>query len=234
MKSLTLRAIRTVHQFFYDTPPPVWGCLGLVGLLATWTQSIPAESELAKQLSSEDGFFEQASVAFLAAASLLCLLSWGVSHLRGWLTAGVVLFYATLRELDFQTTFTYRSVMSTGYYTGAKAPLTEKILVLLVILPCLLAIADLAQLAWRNREIWLTASSGALRSQAAFRAWGAWMLLFFCASHFCDRHPAWLGWLPGRIGTLESLIEAGLCLLAMLLVVETKPRLLKTRGDCEH
>lgn len=231
MKILVLRVIRTVRQFLHDTPAPVWGCLALVVLLSIWTQSIPADSVLAKRLSSEDGFFEQASVAFLVAASLLCMMSWGVSRLRGWLAAGVVLFYAALRELDFQTMFTYRSVMSTGYYAGTRAPLTEKILVLAMIFPCLLAIADLAGMAWRNRQGWFAASPGGFRSHAPVRAWGLWMLILFSASHLSDRHPAWLAWLPGRIGALEALVEAGLCLLVLLLVVELKPRLLGVGGS---
>jgi hypothetical protein len=222
-----LRFIRACRQLLRDTSPAIWGCIALVGLLSIWTQSIPAESELARHLASEDGFFEQASAAFLVAAALLAILSWIVGRARAWLATGVILVYAALRELDVQTMFTYRSIMSTGYYTGSKAALGEKILVILMILPCLVAIADLARLTWVRRDRWLASSRVASHSQASLRAWGIWMLLFFGTSHLADRHPSLLAWMPGRVGAWEALVEAGLCLLALLLVVELKPSLLK-------
>lgn len=217
-------------QFFRDTSLPIWGCLAVVSILSVWIQAIPPDSGLAKHLASEVGFFEQSSAAFLIAASLLAMLSSIVDRSRTWLAAGIVLLYAALRELDFQTMFTYRSVMSTGYYASGRAGLGEKILVLLFILPCLLAICNLAYAAWKHKIFLPRVSSLESKRQGVLGAWGVWMLLFFVMSHLSDRHPGLLAWFPGRVGAWEALVEAGLCLLVLLLVIELKPCLLK-RSD---
>jgi hypothetical protein len=214
-------------QFCRDTPAPIWACLAFVLLSSLWTQSLPAESDLAKHLASEEGFFEQASAAFLIAAALLAVVSWIVSRSRVWLASGIVILYAAMRELDFQTLFTYRSIMSTGYYFRDVAPPGEKIIVIFLILPCILAIAYLARYGWDNRDLWLTRSWLSDQACGPLRAWGLWMLILFGCSHIADRHPGWIAWMPGRIGTFEAVVEAGLCLAAMLLVVELKPRFLR-------
>ncbi len=218
---------RGCRQFLGATPLPVWACLVLVLPTALWTQSLPPESELARHLASEEGFFEQASAAFLIAATLLAVLSAIVSRARVWLATAIVLLYASLRELDFQTMFTYRSIMSSGYYFRDRAPLGEKIVVLLLILPCLLAIADLLRQLWSHRDRWLTTSWRHDQSVGPLRAWGLWILILFGCSHIADRHPEWIPFLPGRSGAFEALLEAALCLAVLLLVVELKPRLLR-------
>jgi hypothetical protein len=65
-----------IGQWLKDTPAPAWICVTFVVLSSLWTQSLPAESDLAKHLASEEGFFEQASAAFLIAAALLAAVSW--------------------------------------------------------------------------------------------------------------------------------------------------------------
>lgn len=214
-------------QFVRDTPPPVWACLAFVLVASILTQSLPAESALARHLASEEGFFEQASAAFLIAAALLAGVSWIVCRSRLWLATGIVILYAALRELDFQTLFTYRSIMSTGYYFRDRAPLGEKIIVVLLILPCLLAIAYLVRKAWVCRDRWLTTSWLHDQALGPLRAWGVWILILFGCSHIADRHPGWIPFLPGRIGTLEAAVESGLCLAVMFLVIELKPRFLR-------
>jgi len=221
----TLR--RGCLQFVRDTPPPVWACLAFVLVASIWTQSLPVESALARHLASEEGFFGQASAAFLIAAALLAVVSWIVCRSLLWLATGIVILYAALRELDFQTLFTYRSIMSTGYYFHDRAPLGEKIIVVLLVLPCLLAIAYLVRKAWAFRDRWLTTSWLHDQALGPLRAWGVWILILFGCSHIADRHPGWIAFLPGRIGTFEAVVESGLCLAVMFLVIELKPRFLR-------
>jgi hypothetical protein len=99
--------------------------------------------------------------------------------------------------------------------------------VVLLILPCLLAIAYLVRQAWIHRDRWLTTSWLQDRALGPLRAWGLWILILFLCSHIADRHPGWIAFLPGRIGTFEAVVEAGLCLAVLLLVVELKPRFLR-------
>jgi hypothetical protein len=50
----------------------------------------------------------------------------------------------------------------------------------------------------------------------------------FCF-HLADRHPDLLfGVLPGRSGTFEAVVESGLCLSVLFLVMELKPRFLRS------
>lgn len=212
-----------------DTPAPAWICVAFVVLSSLWTQSLPADSDFAKHLASEQGFFEQASAAFLIAASLLAVASWLATRSTAWLAAGIVIFYSALRELDLQTMFTYRSVMSTGYYLKAGAPLGEKMAVLLLIFPCILAVLWLLRMAWMHRRSWLSPQCLASGKWGQLRAWGIWIALLFSASHLADRHPDLLaGILPGRSGLFEALVESGLCLSVLFLVMELKPRFLRS------
>lgn len=219
--------LRGIGRFLKDTPPPIWLCVAFVVIASLWTQSLPAESGLAKQMASEEGFFEQSSAAFLIAAALLAAASWWVERARTWLAVALVIFYMALRELDFQTMFTYRSIMSSGYYFRDVAPLGEKLIVLVLVSPCVWAIIHLIGLAWSHRKAWLSRSWLVAESCAPLRAWGLWIGLFFLASHIADRHPEWIWFLPGRIGLFEAVVEAALCLSLLFLVVELKPRLLR-------
>lgn len=227
MKTPIASPVRAFRQFLYATRPPVWGCLALLLLVSIWSQSIPAGSDLARQLASEDGLFEHASAGFLVAASLLAFVTWVCTRAYLWLSGGVVILYAALRELDIQTMFTYRSVMSTGYYFSGKAALGERFLVVLVLLPCLVSIVCLLRAALLPRG--RLSAPGALteRLRAASRSWLIWILLLFALSHVLDRNPTALAWMPGDLHVLEALVEAGLCLLILLLVVELKPRFLR-------
>jgi hypothetical protein len=72
-------------------------------LVSIWFKSIPAGSDLAQQLASEDGLFEHASAGFLVVASLLAFLTWVCTRAYLWLSGGVVLLYAAPRELDFSS-----------------------------------------------------------------------------------------------------------------------------------
>ncbi|TVS04354.1 MAG: hypothetical protein EA413_09025 [Cyanobium sp. PLM2.Bin73] len=196
-------------------------------LASLWTQSLPAESHLARHLASQEGFFEQASAAFLIAAALLALVSWIVSGSCLWLATGVVTLYAGMRELHFHTQFTYRSVLSIGYYFRDRAPLGERISVALLIFPCLLAIAYLLRQAWIHRDCWLTTSWPYDQRLGPLRAWGLWILILFGCSQIVDQYPGWFVFLPGRIDTFEAVVETGLWLAVLLLVVELKPRFLR-------
>jgi ABC-type dipeptide/oligopeptide/nickel transport system permease component len=214
------RTMQSVVSTLLATSPSFWLSLGLLVVGVVWFQFLPAS--LVKYLNSEQGPFEQFSVAFLATAALLALASWWQSRCQGWLAGGVVLIYATLRELDFQTMFTHRSVMSLGYFTRARAPLPEKLLVFLAIAPCLIAIAYLLRRAWqswRDRRV-------SMRDHAAARAMAFWIVVLFGLSHFSDR-TSWFR-LQGHV---EDFVEAILALAVLLLVVEIKTSLLK-QPDC--
>ncbi|MBM5820391.1 MAG: hypothetical protein FJ070_09965 [Cyanobacteria bacterium K_DeepCast_150m_m2_101] len=210
------RLLRWSALLLQATPVSCWlaGAVMLIGVV--WIQVLPAD--LVKALNAEDGPFEQASVAFLAASALLAVASWWQSRQRIWASTAVVLIYATLRELDFQTLFTYRSVMSLGYYTRDRAAWPEKLLVLLLVAPCLLALGHLLLRAWRSVR------QGALKRPALWSplAMGAWIGVFFVLSHLSDR-TVWF-----RLhGHVEAWIEAILALLVLLLVLELKPSLMK-------
>jgi hypothetical protein len=200
------------HQILGATPVSFWLALVMLLVGVIWFQCLPIP--IIKYLNAEHGPFEQFSVAFLAAAALLACASWWQSRQTVWIAVAVVLVYATLRELDVQTLFTYRSVMSLGYFTRPRAPLLEKFVVLLAMAPCLIAIVHL----WRR----------------ALTGWGhvtqlampLWILLLFVLSHFSDR-TSWFR-LQGHV---EAFVEAVLAFAVLLMVVELKPKLLR-QPDC--
>ncbi len=208
--------LRWFSLWLQATPASCWlaGVVFLIGV--AWIQFLPAD--VVKALNAEEGPFEQASVALLAASALLALASWWQSRQRIWVSTAVVLIYATLRELDFQTLFTYRSVMSLGYYTRDRAAWSEKLLVLVLVAPCLVALGHLLLRAWRAVQ------QGALQRLSSLSplAMGGWIGLFFVLSHLSDR-TVWF-----RLnGHVEAWVEAILALLVLMLVLELKPSLLK-------
>lgn len=210
------RSLRWFSRWLQLTPASCWvaALVCLIGVV--WIQALPMD--LVKALNAEEGPFEQASVAFLAASALLALASWWQSRHRIWASTAVVLIYATLRELDFQTLFTHRSVMSLGYYTRDRAVWSEKLLVLLLVTPCLVALGHLLLQAWRSVR------HGALGRPSTWSplAMGGWIGLFFVLSHLSDR-TVWFR-LQGHV---EAWVEAILALLVLMLVLELKPSLLK-------
>lgn len=175
--------------------------------LGAWVESLPDET--ARALTAETGPVEIASAVFFGMAALLAgfHLSQQPSVLR--LAAGAMLVWAFLRELDFQKRFTYRSIMSTGYYTRPYAPWEEKLLVLLILSPFVLAGCYLVWQLIRN-----------LRPAIARRE--PWTVCFAAGLG--------LGVIGGaqekllRWGAAEEVSGAGLALLALLLVWELRPR----------
>jgi len=210
------RPLRWSSLLLQVTPASCWmaGLVFVIGVI--WIQTLPPD--WVKALNAEEGPFEQASVAFLAASALLALASWWQSRRRIWASAAVVLIYATLRELDFQTLFTYRSVMSLGYYTRDRAAWSEKLLVLVLVAPCLVALGHLLLRAWRSVR------QGALKLPASWSplVMGVWIGFFFVLSHLSDRTP----WFRLN-GHVEAWVEAILALLVLLFVLEVKPSLMK-------
>lgn len=119
------------------------------------------KAETAAWLGGEDGPFEKASVAFYAVALALTArpLLHELSGLR--LSAAVMLFWAALRELDFQKRYTYRSIESLGFYTRPDAELHEKLIALLALAPfalagvyLLLGFLKRVRTAWARGEVW--------------------------------------------------------------------------------
>jgi hypothetical protein len=202
------------------TPGLYWLSIAALVVGVVWLQFLPLE--VIKYLNSEQGPFEQFSVAFFAAAAFLSIASWWRARSLRWLSAAIIVIYAALRELDFQTMFTYRSVMSLGYYSGSVAPLPEKLLVIFAVAPCLMAIVFLL----RQALIACAGSPEVVRTRAPELAMGAWIALLFALSHLSDR----TSWFRLR-GHSEALIEAILALLVLFLVVEIKPRLTGALGD---
>jgi len=214
------------RRILRDISPFVWGCLSFALLMAIWTQSLPAESELARHLASEDGIFEQGTAGFLIAAVVLALVTSVVRRSATWLATGVLFACVTLRELDFQKMFTYRSIMSLGYYTRDVAPVGEKLLVLLLITPCLLAIFYLLYRA--RKDAWLRGAEAGLQ-----RAWVFSISVFFLTSHILDRHNDLLGFIPGRTGILEALVEFTMAMALLFLLVDLKPQFPRNQGGAE-
>jgi hypothetical protein len=167
------------------------------------------EPGLARRITAESGPFEIASAAMYGTAFLL----------GGWqlfreqtilrLSGVVMVLWATLRELDFQKRFTYRSVESIGYYSRPTAPLSQKLVVLLILLPFALAGAFLVwtywkQLpsAWRSREKWVGYTFG--------------IVVLMLASSFMEKIL--------RFESVEEVCETGVALIVLLLVWETRSR----------
>src|SRR5262245_10118153 len=117
-------------------PPSLY--VAAVAILAgAVIQSLPPD--MAAGLTAETGPFEIFSAVCYAIGALLAVtdLVRQASALR--LTGCLLLVWAFLRELDFQKRFTYRSMESLGYYTRPIAPIGEKLLVLAIMLPFVLA-----------------------------------------------------------------------------------------------
>jgi hypothetical protein len=196
------------------TPQSFWLSLIILVIGVLWFQFLPPD--LVSYLNAEEGPFEQFSVAFLAGAAVLSMAAWVQSRCTGWLAGCVVLVYAVLRELDFQKMFTYRSVMSLGYFSRPVASLPEKAVVLLAVAPCLIAIAYLLNRAMISIRKGFCGSPGGMN----VRAMSFWIVILFALSHLSDR----TDWF--RLAShVEAFVEAILALMVLLLVAELKPRL---------
>lgn len=162
-----------------------------------------------ERLAKEGGVFETASVFFfsLALAILLFQLVRAFSPLR--FASAAMLLWAVLRELDFQKRFTYRSVESIGYYSRSHAPWSQKILVLLILAPFVVAglflVRELYRRfvpACRERHAWTSNVVGAVL-----------LLLFAGVSEKIFHLPI-----------AEEVFEAGFALLILMLVWESRVR----------
>lgn len=130
------------------------------GVVMTVLFLLPRQVSL--NLVSEGQMIENISALFLASAVVVAVL-----HLKRqpglvWLSATGTLLWAYLREMDYQKMFTYRSVESLGFYTRPQAPLSEKLLVLLILMPFVAAGAHLLWVLVKslrtglaNREAWV-------------------------------------------------------------------------------
>ena len=166
------------------------------------------DPEVAHRLSAEDGPFELASAGLYGLGFLIA----GVGCFRERLTlfrlsGTVMLLWATLRELDFQKRFTYRSVESFGYYTRPIAPWSEKIIVLLVLLPFVLAGMYLvlgflrrSPSAWQMSSPWLSYVVG--------------MIVLLLVSSVLEK--------VFHHGAAEEVCESGMALMTVFLAWETR------------
>lgn len=166
------------------------------------------DPETAHRLSAEDGPFELASAGLYGLAFLIAATGCFRERLTLLRLSGtVMLLWATLRELDFQKRFTYRSVESFGYYTRPIAPWSEKIMVLLVLMPFVLAGMYLvfgflrrAHGAWQMSTPWLSYVTG--------------MIVLLLVSSVLEK--------VFRHGAAEEVCESGMALLTVLLAWETR------------
>jgi hypothetical protein len=166
------------------------------------------DPETAHRLSAEDGPFEIASAGLYMLAFLIAAA--GCFRERPTLlrlSGTVMLFWATLRELDFQKRFTYRSVESFGYYTRPIAPWSEKIMVLLVLMPFVLAGMYLVfgflrrtPAAWQMSSPWLSYVFG--------------MIVLLLVSSVLEK--------VFRHGAAEEVCESGMALMTVFLAWETR------------
>jgi uncharacterized membrane protein len=149
-----------------DLKKPVCGvaplAIAVVVLAITAAAAVQLQDpETAARLGGEDGPFELASVGFYGIGFALTFYGFLRQRSALRLAGSLVLLWAMLRELDFQKRFTYRSIESLGYYTRSIAPWSEKLLVLLGLLPfvwaigcVLLALVRHIRPAWLRREAW--------------------------------------------------------------------------------
>ena len=212
-------AAKAVIHTLFVTPPFSFMVAGLAYLVGVLVFQFLPQVDI-KYLNSEAGPFEQGSVALWLASVLIALASWQATRALSWLAGAVVLLYAALRELDFQTLFTYRSVMSLGFFTGSRATGMEKIVVFALMLPCLIAILYLIRRAYsfyRKRAECLH-EFGHVASMAL------WIVILFLWCHLHDRGS--YEWIRFG-GHIEALNEAALAMLVLMLIVEMKPRLIR-------
>jgi len=165
--------------------------------------------DTAKRLAAEGGIFETTSVVLLggALAIMLVQLARNFSVLRFAGTA--MLVWAVLRELDFQKRFTYRSVESIGYYTRPHAPWSQKLLVLLILAPFVLAglllLREVCRRflpACRTRQSWVCHIAAAV----------VLLILASLSEKVFHLHAA------------EEILETGIALLILMLVWDSRSR----------
>jgi len=165
--------------------------------------------DTAKWLAEEEGIFETASALFFGAALVIMVIQLVrvFSPLR--LAGAAMLLWALLRELDFQKRFTYRSVESIGYYTRPHAPWSQKLLVLLILAP--FVVAGL----WLVREL-------CRRFIPACRERQSWICHVVAALVLVPL--ASLSEKVFRLNAAEEILEAGIALLILMLVWSSRPR----------
>lgn len=168
---------------------------------AVVVQTLPAD--LAVRLTAESGPFEILSACLLGLALLLGAGGWLRQPTWPRFAGALMLLWALLRELDFQKRFTYRSVESLGYYFRPIAPWSEKLLVVLILTPFIMAGGYLTLLLWRQHR-------AALRSKASWLALLVAGAALVATGAACEKI---LG-LP----VAEEVLETGFAALIVLLV----------------
>ena len=166
---------------------------------------LPRDS--AKRLAEEGGWFETGSAVCLAGALLVLVVQLARSFSTLRLAGAAMVLWALLRELDFQKRFTYRSVESLGYYTRPHAPWSQKLLVLLILAPFVVAglflVRELCRRfipACRERQSWVCHMVAAVV-----------LLLFASVSEKVF-----------RLHAAEEILEAGIAFLVLMLVWESR------------
>lgn len=176
-------------------------------LTAAVIQSLPDDT--ARALTSETGPFEiGAALGYAIAVALAAIQLVRQPNLLR-LSALAILLWALMRELDFQKRFTYRSMESLGYYTRPIAPWPEKLLVLLILAPFLVAGCHLF---WLLLKRWRPALARGER-WVAYLAAG---VILGTVSRVLEKLLHW--------SAAEEVCEAGLALLVLMLVWELRPR----------
>lgn len=181
----------------------------VVGLLLQF-----AFYEMGLRLKAEDGPIETASVLVWVVALVLGLVRIVRAPSLGWLAGVVMLSWAIMRELDFQTAFTYRSIESLGFYTRPIASLGEKLLAILALLPFALAGLYLLRLLWQS-----------VRGGEFFRSpWAGHLLIAFGLLAVSLGSEKILG-----LDTIEETCELGLALVGVLVTREAARSSLERR-----
>jgi len=178
----------------------------IVVLMAGLIVSLLPEA-VAEAWTRESGPFEVASVVFYAGALTLVLSQLAGRRSLLLLSAATMLLWACLRELDFQRRFTYRSVESIGYFSRPQASWAEKLLVILIFVPFVLAgLCLLREIIRRTPEAW--------REGRPWLGYLAWGLVLGVVASVSEKL---FGLKPA-----EEVIESGLALLVLSLVWQTR------------
>ena len=176
-----------------------------------------------RQLTSEEGFFEQGSwIGYLVAGVACLLLVRREPRLYG--PSAIVIFAMCARELDWHRRFTTDSLLKSRYYLKVQAPLVEKLLAGAVVLALT---AVVVYLLVRYRRPFVAALR--LRVPVAMTLATAALLLLF--TKIADRLPGILkedyaarlpDWAARLDMVLEEPMEFAVPLLFLLAIAQAR------------
>lgn len=175
--------------------------------------------EAGTRLTDEGGLFESLSLVVIAIGVMAAGLRLWHSPSLLWAGISVLFLWMFLRELDYQTYFTKRSIESTGFYLSPKQPLKVKVIAALALSPFALA------------GMYLFSVGVRAMMRSPFRQWGiptvsACALLGAAFSSEKLRIP--------KYQMVEEVCEVGFVCLVTFLVIQRLRQAFSNRGPLPH